>query len=372
MNYHFDRQLLLRMPVNKPGDYSSQQQAFLNDDLFLAAIRVATPAFYTLLKSRQFRASQLAAKEVHTLQKYINRYCFRPTPFGLFSSVTLVEWGNDPISISSPPTFECCIRTAMPVQNQLSEYLLAQGKFSDTRFQSNPSLYRVLNEYRFFRMGLNETGTQRDYQLQSIASSKVLKVLLRLCNSGKPHQAIVDQIAISAACSIAEATEYAGFLIDAQLLLNCDRVSISGDDPLGQLATKLNEGQLKQAIVHTLEKQQRPIKDMSPGLIEELENELECLMPGQAINRDKLSIILRRTAQVNGPIENDQQKLRDGITALELLSATGPPPTMAKFIESYQGHFEGQSLPLLLALDPEAGIGYLRRPCRRKPHRLSW
>jgi thiopeptide-type bacteriocin biosynthesis protein len=31
---------------------------------------------------------------------------------------------------------------------------------------------------------------------------------------------------------------------------------------------------------------------------------------------------------------------------------------MAKFIESFQQHFEGQTLPLLQALDPEAGVGY--------------
>jgi hypothetical protein len=168
------------MPVKNPVEYINEPQAFLNDDFFLAAIRVATPAFYALLKSRQFQASKLAVKEAHTLQKYINRYCFRPTPFGLFASVTLLEWSNVPISTGSPPTFEAFIRTAMPLQNQLSKYLLTQGQISAALFESNPSMYRVLNEYRLFRTGLDERGKQRDYQLQSIAYSKVLKDLLGL------------------------------------------------------------------------------------------------------------------------------------------------------------------------------------------------
>jgi thiopeptide-type bacteriocin biosynthesis protein len=358
MRYDIAQQLLLRMPVKNPIDYARQPQYFLNDQFFLAAMRVATPAFYALLKSRQFHANELSAKEVHTLQKYINRYCFRPTPFGLFASVTLVEWSNYLISTSSPPTFEAFIRTAMPLQNQLSKYLLTQGQISGTLYESNPSIYRVLNEYRFFRTGLDEIGKQRDYQLQSIAFSKVLKDLLSLCDSGKPYQAIVDQIAISASCSVAEAIDYAGFLIDSQLLLNGDRLSISGDDPLAALAAKLKEGEMKQAIIQTLQKQQGETGAITPGVIDDLEVDVDKLIPGQEIDSDKLSIILKRADIEEGPDIKYQEQIRNGIKALALLSATGLSATMAKFIESFQQHFEGQTLPLLQALDPEAGVGY--------------
>ncbi|WP_454804259.1 lantibiotic dehydratase [Mucilaginibacter phyllosphaerae] len=87
MNYHFAPHLLLRMPVKTPGDYTTGIQAFLNDQFFRTAIRVATPAFYAVLDRQEFQAGRLSEKETHTLQKYINRYCFIPTPFGLFSSV---------------------------------------------------------------------------------------------------------------------------------------------------------------------------------------------------------------------------------------------------------------------------------------------
>jgi hypothetical protein len=43
---------------------------------------------------------------------------------------------------------------------------------------------------------------------------------------------------------------------------------------------------------------------------------------------------------------------------LKQLSSTGQQPEMARFIKEFQQHFEGQALPLLLALDPEAGVGY--------------
>jgi hypothetical protein len=92
MLYQFAQHLLLRMPVKNPADYDANPQSFLNDHFFRAAIRVATSTFYIMLERKDFQAGSLTEKEANTLQKYINRYCFRPTPFGLFSSVTLSNW----------------------------------------------------------------------------------------------------------------------------------------------------------------------------------------------------------------------------------------------------------------------------------------
>lgn len=79
MTYTITEQLLLRMPVKSPRDYFMEQQHFLNDSFFLAAVRVATPAFYQSLKRHDFHFLSLTEKELITMQKYINRYCFRPT-----------------------------------------------------------------------------------------------------------------------------------------------------------------------------------------------------------------------------------------------------------------------------------------------------
>jgi hypothetical protein len=165
MNYHFAPHLLLRMPVKAPDDYVAEQQSFLDDQFFRTAIKVATPSFYAVLDRQQFQAMSLSDKEISTLQKYINRYCFRPTPFGLFSSVSLAEW-VDKVDVHHPPAnFSAHIRTAMPLQNMLGNYLLECELKDQARFESNPSIYRVLNEYRFFRMGLDEGGKQREYFL---------------------------------------------------------------------------------------------------------------------------------------------------------------------------------------------------------------
>ncbi|MEZ2336409.1 lantibiotic dehydratase [Mucilaginibacter sp. RCC_168] len=358
MNYHFAPHLLLRMPVKTPVDYIGEQQSFLDDEFFRTAIKVATPAFYAVLDHHQFQGIRLSEKETITVQKYINRYCFRPTPFGLFSSVSLVNWVDKADSDHSPANFSADIRTAMPLQNMLGNYLLEYELKDQARFESNPSIYRVLNEYRFLRVGLEEGGKRREYQLQSIAFSKLLKDLLNQCARGCSRQEIVSRIARSADCLLHDAEDYADFLIEAQLLINQDRMSINGADYLTRLAGKLNESPVKHDLLSILDRQSNEKNILNPSLIEQLEHDLNALLPEKEMPQDKLSVILKREGATEQVEMSCRSQLQNGFSALELLSPTRQSTRMSQFITSFQQHFEGQTLPLLQALDPEAGVGY--------------
>lgn len=279
MLYTFAQPLLLRMPVKSPADYSTDPQIFLDDHFFRAAVRVATPVFFTTLQRRHFRMADLSGKEANTLQKYINRYCFRPTPFGLFSSVTLVKWIVKAKTDYALPEFKISVRAAMAYQNLLGAQLLEHECYYKSKFESNPSIYRVLNEYRFFRTGLNEAGKQRDYQLQSIAFSKLLKDLVIDCTAGCSRQEIVSHIIRAANCTTAEAEDYAGFLIDAQLLVNCLRVSITGEDYLTRLTAKLKDGQINIGLSAALDRQLPENTVIDPMLIDQLKQNLHSSVP---------------------------------------------------------------------------------------------
>ncbi|MES2108578.1 MAG: lantibiotic dehydratase [Bacteroidota bacterium] len=354
--YQFAQHLLLRMPVKSPADYSVDPQSFLDDHFFRAAILVASPAFYATLERQFFQTAGLSDKEAHTLQKYINRYCFRPTPFGLFSSVSLTAWSTKPDPVL--PKYKAHIRATMMFQNLLGNYLLEHELYHKAMFESNPSIYRVLNEYRFFRTGLDEQATQRDYQLQSIAFSKLLRDLTTACNRGCSRQEITGHVIQYAACTPAEAEDYTDFLIDSQLLVSCLRLSITGEDYLTRLAVKLDDGPVKATLLSTLARQETEGSFIDPSSIQQMELDLTAFLPEQASGTGKLSVILQRTVMEAGPGPEHQDKLRDGIGALALLSPSGQSAAMSQFISSFQRHFEGQTLALLLALDPEAGIGY--------------
>jgi hypothetical protein len=97
-----------------------------------------------------------------------------------------------------------------------------------------------MKEYRFVHTALDENGKRRQYLLQSIEFSKLLKDLITFCGGARIRSAIVTRIAGNAGCSSEEATEYADFLIEAQLLVNHFRPKITGTDYLSHRTRFIN------------------------------------------------------------------------------------------------------------------------------------
>ncbi|MHB8206980.1 lantibiotic dehydratase [Mucilaginibacter sp.] len=364
MSYLFAKHLLLRMPVKIPADYAAESQTFLNDPFFRSALYLASPSFFSSLEQRHFQSEKLSEKEKITLRKYINRYCFRPTPFGLFSSVSLIQWATAPgPQVQAPPNFTVSIHADQTYQAILGQDLLDKELNGLASYEANPSIYRALNEYRFFRTGLDESFRQREYLLQSIAFSKLLKDLIAYCRPGRTLQEITLYLMASAACSGTEGKEYANFLIDAQLLVNRLRPNITGPDYLGRLAGIVNNYQKNTSRTQAIGRlTEASIKDLpiEPGSFQSLSRELKNLLPAKRadLNPDQLSVILHRSPENQAIDIRYQEQLRDGIYALDVLSPKDQLPAMAQFISSYQQHFEEQRLSLLHALDPETGIGY--------------
>lgn len=356
MEYSFATPLLLRMPVKKPSDYSDDRQSFLDETFFRSALYLATPAFFRVLEKHEFQTGRLSEREQVTLQKYINRYCFRPTPFGLFSSVTLTEWINGPANTDAG-VWMVHFQADQTFQTVLGGELLKGELMEGATYTGNPSIYRALNEYRFFRTSLDESQKQREYLLQSIAFSGMLKDLINWCGEGRTLKEISAFIMQAANCPPGEASAYAEFLTDAQLLVNCFRQNITGP---GYLERLLSQPQLQRSprskelerVLDSL-----PEAGAEPGTISSLNKQLQSLVKGDQVN-DQLSVVLERHLTNAGLDSRYWSSLNDGITALNALSPPDELPAMERFIQSFQQHFEGQTLPLLMALDPETGIGY--------------
>ncbi|WDF79007.1 lantibiotic dehydratase [Mucilaginibacter sp. KACC 22773] len=371
MRYTFANHLLLRMPVKNQEDYIGDTQLFLDDLHFRSAVFLASPAFYETLEKQQFVTIKLSAREEGTLKRYINRYCFRPTPFGMFASVSLTEWKTDSVQpLFETQAYQTHLYTDQTYQAKISQILLNGAMKTKARFESNPSLYRVLNEYRFFRTGIDESFKQREYLLQAIAFSKLLKDLIAFCIKGRTLPEITGHIRNSAGCSLTEAIEYADFLIDSQLLVNCLRQHITGPDYLDSLLKQPQFLASERGL--QLQKELHSLSEIlpNPDNIQWLNKQLQAFLPReQALPQtNNFSAILQKKSNVTGPAIRWQEMLRDGIYALDLLAPIDQLPAMDHFMNSFQQHFEGQSLPLLIALDPEAGIGYQQEaPDKRNP-----
>jgi lantibiotic biosynthesis protein len=371
MSYTFSPYLLLRTPAGDASRYAENIQQFLNDPNFCSGLMLATPALFAIVQKRHFDATNLNEKEAAALKKYINRFCFRPTPFGLFASVSLITWSENFLPTNDKPTFTWHCRPDMAYNHLLANSLT--GNLENPTYEINPSIYRVLNEYRFIRTWIGNDGRSREYQLQSIAYSPLIRDLVSLCRTGRNRQDIIEKISMLAACDLAESMDYADFLIDAQILISCRRMAISGKDQFQALTDSLPGGELKDKIKKLVGKLCKlPPADPKNqiAVLSGIQQELSELLPEQSPGeKPKLNVILKRVSSDDHINTSYQRHIRDGITALSLLSGEDEVSAMSNFVSSYLKHFEGQSLPLLVALDPEAGIGY-QQPLKVKNNPL--
>jgi len=372
MIYHLSKFLLLRQPVKSPRDITNNEQLFLNEDHFRAAILLASPLFFEKLRKRGFILKDLSEKEKLTVKKYINRYCYRPTPFGLFSSVSLIEWGDsDSIFTKSETVLNYKILLDQSFQTIIISGLSEKQLFPDSLYEPNPSIYRALKEYRFFSITMDEQLGQRDYLLQSVAYAKLLKDLIQRCRAGYNRQQIESYIIKSADCEPEEAAEYTSFLIDSQFLVNSQRASISGKDYLESLKQEGSPlSPLLTKVINVIAQIKGPIKSQLPNTaaILKFNKAMKELGISCSVHLPPLNVL---SYQLEGQTISlaRQNQLQDALFALNILAPHEQPATLAQFIKAFKIRFEGQRLPLLQILDPEIGIGY-QHPLKEKHNPL--
>jgi thiopeptide-type bacteriocin biosynthesis protein len=359
----FSRHLVLRMPARPASDYLNGSQSFLDDRVFRAAIYLASPLFFERLRTTGFSVTQLTEKEKNTLLKYMNRICFRPTPFGLFSSVSLIGWqeGNGRI-LPHEGTLRPHVSADETFVAAFSKEVLAKMPPRYAIFVPNRGLYRAVGEYRFIRSELNETGNAREYRLQSVDYSKLLKDLLAFCRPGKNTDEIIGRISALANCSEEEATDYFGFLADSQLLLNQARPGIAGEGHLKLLLSKLREAEGETTtgnrLSYLIMQMKRPRPD--PEYFLKVSSRIRALLPPETreTGGSLLNAVLCRHLPGAALDERYQFYLAEGLSALSMLCPQQIPPALQDFIKGFNTYFEGQKIPLQKALDPETGIGY--------------
>lgn len=337
MNFHFSDHLILRTPVFfSASDYQADTDEFLSRPILQAGVYLASPGFYQRLAAAGFKTRSLSSREKSTLQKYLNRACLRPTPFGLFAGVSLVSWQrNSRIVIGTELT--AVVEPDQEIVQQI--YALTTAAFrKESHYLANPYLYRVLNEFRFVRSDIGADSV-RQYQLQSTQYSRVLEALLQFCRRGRTGVAIIERIGKLAGCDLIEAADYASFLADTQILLPERRPVLTG-----QMATH------QQVLGRS---------SLTPQYFTQRAAKFRKIADANMMKEEHTSyVILQHNLSSAGMDPVWQDRIRQGVFALDRLCPPDELPAMNKFCRAFQQHFEGQRIPLLTALDPESGIGY--------------
>jgi hypothetical protein len=297
--YRLLDRLLVRAPYYGFAGYDPQRlEQVLSDPAFRQALLLASPGFYGLLEKKDFAWAGLSDKERHSLLKYYNRMCFRPTPFGSFASFTLLD-------SKGPAAGPERLHRLEDQEQRLAKDGTGQP------LSLNPLLYRLGKEWRFMRTLEGEKGAYR-FALAAIAAEPFYdRLFARLRGGPLDAAALISWVMNALACDRAAAAAYLEFLLDQQALYVPATGSLIGAEDGAAPAPSA-------PVYAALER---------PGLV-------MAGCPGEAAD---LVVALR---------------------ALEKLYVPPPGDGLAAFISAFSERFDLQKVPLLLALDPDAGIPY--------------
>src|ERR1700743_2614467 len=152
-NYQFLPGLFLRAPFYSFDSYDlSRLPEVLALPAFRNALWLGSPVFYQAMEKKDFVWERLTGRERHTLAKYVNRICFRPTPFGHFASFTLLGWGEgESVQLG---TEQQAVLHLLPDNARPGHAFPYQGAL----LIPNPTLYRLGRAWRYYRSRISDPG----------------------------------------------------------------------------------------------------------------------------------------------------------------------------------------------------------------------
>jgi lantibiotic biosynthesis protein len=329
------------------------------------AICIASPGLYERLQRWDWCVRGAEDRKLLTgFERYLNRMCFRATPFGLFATVSYAPlvagqgWTLDAAAAAAQPQ-----RAARPDGEALCALAdLVQSGPADTstRYAINASLYRVGDSYRFIDW---TTGgdTGRVYQIGEIDRHPLIDALVermtgRLLRCGE-IAALMDDMARAEDIDVAALV---GDLAEAKVLLPEIVLDPLNADPAGALAAALARHETHCETGAQLRKFHGMLRE-SPSdpaperylQADEGMRELTGVAPaGLAVQVDafrKHPLMAVDAADIDAAVAT-LGWLMDRFSARH-----GP---LDAFCAAFARRYGSGTVPLMEALDPESGIGF--------------
>ena len=361
--YHFYPQLLLRTPVYPHQAYGEKALAkFIKDPFFLAAIQLASPSLYLEVEKGGFEAGCLPARVIVALLKYLNRMCFRPTPFGLFSGFAVASWKAEPKGQLLLDSDQLKAHAALSFTRvlDLAEELAKDGGSSTEAYYTNRSLYKVEDEFRFLRFEEDRDKGGRNFYVDAVGFQPFLQCILQFCQEPKSRDVILDKLVEETGASPEEATAFVEQLVAQQLLVSTGQANITGEDYFHRLGGRWQDLPSENPIAQQL----RTVWDKLDA-IRQLQSAngigavlLEHAVAGKKPDRSPLYINLERQVKAGGVPVHLQKDILEGLTCVRRLLPVQQPSGLQRFQEAFIKKFDRRVVPLLVALDPELGVGY--------------
>ncbi len=343
---------------------------WLADPMVQESLYLASPGFVDSLAIwKQQPDSERGQKVEGALVRYLQRMMTRSTPFGLMAGISVGTFG--PSSRFEVPSRESLRRHSRLDMDYLQGMLgaLSQdpGLHSQLRYFPNSSLFRVSDRLRYIERKI-EGGDRRDVVISCEASELLVALLERARVGASPPELTEWIVTTDTEIDSSDASGFVEELIATQLLVSELEPAVTGEDPLASALATLKSRAPSHRSIAVLEEVNRGLSVLDETV--------------QGVDAEQYRALVAKLEQLGHPVEAARtfqvEMVKPGTgfvlgakvfselaAAAKLLhrltGANGVfPEAMKQFTASFQLRYEDAEVPLALALDEEAGIGFDR------------
>jgi thiopeptide-type bacteriocin biosynthesis protein len=329
--------------------------------------------------------SERGRKVERALVRYVQRMAGRATPFGLFGGCTVGELGGRTALALAPRTsYRRHTRLDMDHVLALTGALAADPELRRAlAYRPNTSLYRAAGQLRYMEARATDAG--RSYALVAVEPTDYLDAVLERGRPGaRPEALAAALVAHDPDIDAADALAFVDMLIDRQILVSDLEPAVTGPEPVQALIAALDAvsghgpGQVDEygsgvrTAARVLTKVHAALAGLDagglgaePARYRALAHALAELPARPELPRlFQVDMIKPAEAAVLGA-EVTAEIVR-GVEILRRLARPGEVD-MARFRKRFEERYEDREVPLVEALDEEAGIGFGTGPAEASP-----
>lgn len=363
MKYAFFNPLIVRTPVFSFIDFHKiDYRSLVKSDLFKIALYIASVDFYHIVEKKDFDYDLLSESQKNTIKKYCNRASFRPTPFGAFSTVASVHWSEEKDSICFDPYFlKMHFKVDYYLSLEICENIIAAEGQEEMIYKSNPSFYSGFDHVRYIKYDLDTVKNKRLFSINSFIPSEIIERVIEFCATGKSRRVIKSFLVTITGSNEEGIDRFINQLTTQQIILPQTGSNITGNDGLEELIEHLRNMSVRSGRLDAIDKLFEKLNKLSIGeennIVECAELLLEIMEKREAL-KNPFYVISERCVLKGGLDKIYQQKILDGLHCVDKLVGSFELPALENFKQRFIEKFEHRKIPLLMALDPEIGVGY--------------
>ncbi|NHN25051.1 lantibiotic dehydratase [Flavobacterium jejuense] len=360
-------QFIVRTPLVSFGNKTDEA-------IFSEALYLSTPVLYDEYKKHIIKPieTEKGLKKLNvSLYKYESRASQRCTPFGLFAGLSIGEWKDKNQIVINSDLNETLIRSTRLDMNVLNSLVQELTKLESVKrylkFFPNTSIYQVGENYRYIEYYYS--NAKRFHKICKVDYSEYLEYILNQSSKGLTTIELINLL-VDDEITIEEASEFIQELIDSQILINELEPTVTGADYFNSVLNKLqkiyelNKDANLFQVLNTLISVNHSIKKIDVTILNEVESyrqiheQLKTILPDLAETNLFQTDLYKQTVQ--SEIDSKvQEQLKETLQFLNKITPVNTNEKLESFKKRFLNRFEDDTVPLLLALDVETGVGYM-------------